>query len=131
MWPASDSKASDPASHPPAASIAAKPSVSESAIHSERRSRDAAILAAWGWGSGAECRCALMPAGPSVDPVAAKSGPGGLNRARNALGYLVETGPLRASSQIKPCAADFQSPPAPTGWLHLAESMRERATHQQ
>jgi len=54
-----------------------------------------------------------MPAGPSVDPVAAKSGPAGLNRARNALGYLVETGPLRASSQIKPCAADFQSPPAP------------------
>jgi hypothetical protein len=52
-----------------------------------------------------------MPARPSVDPVAAEGGEAGLNRMRNARGYWVENAPLRAWSQIKPCAAAFQSPP--------------------
>ncbi len=46
MWPASDKSASEPAIHPATVSIAAKPSVSDSAIHSARRSRDAAVPAA-------------------------------------------------------------------------------------
>jgi hypothetical protein len=54
-----------------------------------------------------------MRARPAVDPVAAESYEAGLNRARKARGYVVENGPLLASSQIKPCVADFQSPPAP------------------